>query len=88
MVTYDPMDTANTVFGIAGTGISLGLLAGMGRNIMRSTEPMYGRNYYRRPPVRANPYRNSWSLKRPPQQFRPRLSIKVKPMRNRPLRWY
>jgi hypothetical protein len=41
MANFDPNQLAGNIFGIAGMGIGLGLLAGVSRNVIRSTEDMY-----------------------------------------------
>jgi len=68
MATYNPANTANTVFGIAGMGISLGLLARTANSIAQQTENIArpARSTYRRKkkrprlaykPPRHTPYR-------------------------------
>ena len=49
MATFDINSTASSVFGIAGQGISLGLLAGTARGVM---DTMYPQTRRRRAPVR------------------------------------
>ena len=49
----DVSGTASTVFGIAGMGIGLGLLAHTARNVSRMTDDMYDRPQQRGLPRRA-----------------------------------
>ena len=46
--TFDPLATAGSVYGIVGTGISLGVLAGMSSMVMKSASRMYDQPYERR----------------------------------------
>ena len=48
-MTVDITGIASNVYGIAGMGIGLGLLAGTARNVARSTDTMYERSPRARP---------------------------------------
>ena len=56
--TFDVSGTAGSVYGIVGTGISLGVLAGMSSMVMRSARGLYDpygreeKETYRRRPAR------------------------------------
>jgi len=58
--SFNPSATAGTVFGIAGMGISLGLLAHTASNISRQTDRMYAprRKTRRRKSIRYRPQRS------------------------------
>ena len=51
-MVYDVSGTASTVYGIAGMGIGLGVLAGTSSMVMRSMRGMYDEGYERRPDER------------------------------------
>ena len=48
MADFDATGLANTVFGIAGAGIAIGMLAGLGRSMSRASDSMMNDNYRRR----------------------------------------
>jgi hypothetical protein len=66
MTTYTPKDFSSQIFGIAGAGISLGLLAHTMQNVTRMTDSLYEpqrprknkKTYHQRRPYNSyNPYR-------------------------------
>ena len=73
MANYSAADAAGQIYPIVGTGIGLGLLAGMSRNVM---DTMYGRRTYRPPPrARTRPRQNPFYPQRrvsyrPPARYR------------------
>ena len=90
-MAFDVSGTAGTVFGIAGMGIGIGILAHTARNVTRMTDDMYGRPRREAPRYgRRGTYRRTRQRKRMPTYKKPRLSyrpgkmrtISVKPMYN------
>lgn len=70
---FNPTALSSTVFGIAGAGISLGLLAGMARNIQDIT--------YQRPLTKVRrPYKYQYIPQRPLAPYKP--SFTFKPYKN------
>ena len=63
--TFNPMNTASTVYGIAGAGISLGLLAGMAKGIQDIT--------YRKEPIVRRKQKTKYNAKQrqPYQPYKP-----------------
>lgn len=54
---FNPMTLSSTVYGIAGAGISLGLLAGMAKGISDMTwKGTQSKRLYQRPKSNYNPY--------------------------------
>ena len=73
--TFNPAALSGTVYGIAGAGISLGLLAGMARGISDMT-------WGQRPTVRAT--KKSQDKRKQQPRMRPYKPIQFKPYRPKP----
>ena len=67
MADFDASGLAGTVLNIAGAGIAVGMLAGLGRNMVRMTDPDYYRSrgtYNRRPVQRQYARREERPIER------------------------